>query len=240
MALGTDRTAIVAEALEGEGEPVHLPIPPGIFGYNTELDTPEYDPEAAKQNLAEAGWKDVDGDGWREKDDVRLHLKITTTDWAEYIRTAEVLQRQWKELGIEVEVEHLGVGTIQQTVIRPRDYEILLFGELLSAIPDPYPFWHSTQTRSPGLNFSLFKNEEVDGLLEEARKTADENERLEKYKQFQGIILDLKPAIMLYRPLYLFAAHRKVRGIDANFGYLTSDRFNNIEQWHVRTKRVWK
>ncbi|MEX2055215.1 MAG: peptide ABC transporter substrate-binding protein, partial [Candidatus Andersenbacteria bacterium] len=169
LAQSLDRRTIVNEALQGEGDPLHLPIPPGVFAFNGDLPEPAYDPDVARQNLEEAGWKDTDGDGTREKDDKRLHLKITTTDWPEYVRTAEIVQQQWQAVGVETEIVHFGAGTVQQTVVRPRDYEILLFGEILSAQPDPYPFWHSTQTRNPGLIFALFKDEAVDKLLEEAR-----------------------------------------------------------------------
>lgn len=240
LALATDRQTIVEEALSGEGEPLHLPIPLDTFAFNEEIGVPTYDPEKAKQNLEEAGWKDIDGDGIREKDDQRLHINITTTDWPEYVHTAELIQQQWQNIGIETQIQHYGAGTIQQTVIRPRDYEVLLFGEILPAIPDPYSFWHSTQTRSPGLNFAMFKNETVDKLLEEARKTLDPKIRSEKYKEFQGIIMDLKPAIILYRPYYLFATTDNVHGVNADKAAVTSGRFNNIEQWHVQTKRVWK
>ena len=85
----------------------------------------------------------------------------------------------------------------------------------------------------------MFKNEDVDKLLEEARKSMDKDERREKYEEFQGIILDKKPALILYRPYYLFATKKDVYGIDAGYGALASDRFNNIEQWHVKIKRVW-
>ncbi len=239
LSLGLDRSSLVKEALAGEGEPLHLPIPPGVFAFNSDIPAPAYDPEAAKQNLEETGWKDTDNDGVREKDDKRLHLKIATTDWPEYVRTAEIVQQQWQAIGVETEIQHFGAGTIQQSVVRPRDYEILLFGEILNPQPDPYPFWHSTQTRNPGLNFALFKNAEVDKLLEEARKTINDDERREKYQQFQGKILDLKPALILYRPYYLFATKDDVHGIDLKYSGLPSDRFNNIESWHVRTKRVW-
>ena len=238
LSLAVNREEIVSRALQGQGEPLHLPIPPGVFAFNDELAPPEYNTEAAKQNLEDAGWKDADGDGIREKDNQRLHFKITTTDWPEYVATAEVVQEQWQAIGVETEIEHFNAGTIQQTVIAPRNYEILFFGEILSADPDPYPFWHSTQVNN--LNFAQFKNQEVDKILEEARKTIDRGERQQKYKEFQGKILDLKPAIILYRPYYLFASDNRVRGINANFGALAASRFNNIEEWHVRTKRVWK
>lgn len=240
LALSVDRDMIVEEALEGQGDSIHLPIPPGVFAYHEEFGAPTYDPETARQNLEDGGWKDEDGDGIREKDGTRLHVTITTTDWPEYVRTAELVQKQWLEIGVESEIQSYGAGTIQQTIVRPRDYEILLFGEILPAEPDPYPFWHSTQTRSPGLNLALFKDEGVDALLEEARRTSDRDERREKYIEFQEVILDLNPAVILYRPYYLFAQKDKVRGVNSGHTDLPAGRFNNIEEWHVNTKRVWQ
>jgi peptide/nickel transport system substrate-binding protein len=155
------------------------------------------------------------------------------------VQTAQLVKQQWQAIGVETEIASFGAGTIQQSVIRPRDYEILLFGEILPAEPDPYPFWHSTQTRSPGLNFALFQDKEVDKLLEKARKTANPDDRRALYQQFQERILELKPAIILYRPYYLFAQKSRVRGVDIKYGDLPASRFNNVEAWHVRVKRVW-
>lgn len=239
LALAIDRGAIIAEALRGQGDPLHLPIPPGVDSYNHELPAPTVDVNTARQNLDDAGWKDTDGDGVREKGDEKLQLKITTTDWPEYIRTAELVADQWKEIGVATEISSFGAGTIQQTVVRPRDYEILLFGEILPAEPDPYPFWHSTQTRSPGLNFALFKDDQVDKLLEEARKTHDPAERRAKYLSFQERISDLKPAIIMYRPYYLFAQRESIQGMNARLVDLPAGRFNDVNKWYMRTKRVW-
>jgi len=237
LSLGTDRAAIVEQALFGQGHPLHLPIPPNFLPFAGDNHTPATNIEAAQQNLSESGWEMGD-DGIRHKGDKKLIIKLTTTDWPEYITTAQLLQKQWRQLGVDVQLEHMGAGTIQQTVVQPRDFEALLFGEILPADPDPYPFWHSTQTRSPGLNLASFKNQAVDKLLEEARKTTDQPKRVELYKEFQNKILELNPAIILYQPYYLFATNR-VYGIDAKFSALPSGRFNNIEQWHIHTKRVW-
>ena len=238
LSLGTDRSAIVKEALFGQGRPLHLPIPPNFLSFDGDNNPPATNLEAAQQNLSESGWS-VGDDGIRQKDGKPLVIKLTTTDWPEYIKTAQIIQSQWRQLGVDVQLEHLGAGTIQQTIVQPRDFEALLFGEILPADPDPYPFWHSTQTRSPGLNLASFKNQAVDKLLEEARKTTDQPKRIELYKEFQNKILELNPAIILYQPYYLFATSR-VYGIQAKYAALPSGRFNNIEQWHIQTKRVWK
>ena len=80
----------------------------------------------------------------------------------------------------------------------------------------------------------------MDKLLEEARKQPNADRRQEKLQAFQNKILELNPAIILYQPYYLFAANRNVRGINVNNAALPAGRFNNIEQWYVSVKRVWK
>lgn len=239
LALAVDREIIVEEALQGNAVPLHVPIPNGQFDFGDTFGEPKFDPEVAKQNLDEANWKDTNGDGVREKDGKELRVTITTTDWPEYVRTAELIKEQWEAIGVGVEVQSYGAGIIQQTVVGPRDYQILLYGEILASDPDPYPFWHSTQTRSPGLNLALFKDEQVDKLLEEARKTTNRDERKQKYIEFQQRFLDLNPAIVLYQPYYLFAQSDDVRGLTMERVSLPVGRFNEVENWHVNVKRVW-
>lgn len=239
LALAVDRDVIVEEALQGEAQSLHVPIPPSLFEGNSEIEPPTFNPEVAKQNLEEAGWKDEDGNGIREKDDNELKVTITTTDWPEFVRTAELVKDEWEKIGVGVEIQSYSAGVIQQTVVGPRDYEILLYGEILPADPDPYPFWHSTQTRSPGLNLSLLKDEEIDKLLEEARKETDQNTRREKYVEFQKRFFDLTPAIILYQPYYLYGHRDNVRGMGMENVNLPTGRFNDVESWHVNVKRVW-
>ncbi len=235
--LATDRKTIIKQALQGKGDPVALPIPPGLFSF-PDIKGPVFDPEKAIQNLDDAGWI-VGKDGIREKDGKKLEITITTTDWPEYVQTANILQTQWKEIGVKLNVTSLGTGIIQQTVIGPRDYEILLYGENLSADPDPYPFWHSTQIKSPGLNLSLLQDKEIDKLLEDARTSTNNEKRKELLRKFTERFLDIRPAIILYRLHYLFVQNKNVHGQSVTQGSLPSDRFNDISQWHVRVKRIW-
>lgn len=240
LSAALDRHQIVSDALHHEGEPLaapliaHPPITPNDFPPGTT------DIEAAKKLLDDAGWKDIDGDGVREKNDERLHLTISTTDWPEYVKTAELVQQQWRAIGVETEIKHFGAGTIQQSVVRPRDYDVLLFGEILSAFPDPYPFWHSSQIKSPGLNLALLQDKDIDRLLEDARQSSDPEQQKQKYTEFLRRFANLKPAVILYQPHYLFAASSKVHSEDVAQATLPSDRFNSIESWYVKTRRIWK
>lgn len=236
--LAIDREEIVKQALHGQGEPLGIPIPSGLFSFPDIRDA-VYDSEKAKQNLEEAGWKVTGEDGVRTKDGKPLEVTITTTDWQEYIKTAELIKEKWQAIGVKTNIQSLGTSIIQQTAIIPRQYEILLYGENLPADPDPYPFWHSSQIKSPGLNLSLVQDKDIDKLLENARITIDTNKRKETLHTFIERFLDTRPAIILYRPYYLHVQRSQVRGASIEQGGLPSDRFNDVEKWHIRVKRVW-
>ncbi len=236
--LAVDREEIVQQALAGQGEPLGIPIPSGLFSFSDVHDA-VYDSEKAKQNLDDAGWKVTGEDGVRTKDGKPLEVTITTTDWQEYIKTAELIQQKWKAIGVKVNIQSLGTAIIQQTAIIPRQYEILLYGENLPADPDPYPFWHSSQVKSPGLNLSLVQDKDIDKLLENARITIDTNKRKEILHTFIERFLDSRPAIILYRPYYLYVQRTQLRGASIEQGGLPSDRFNDVEKWHIRVKRIW-
>lgn len=238
--LATDRDKLIKEALNGEGIRIDTPIPPGFLGYVENLGKVDFNLEKAKQNLEEAGWKDSDGDGIREKDGKKLEFTLVTTDYDDYVKTAEILVDTWKQIGVKVNLDSKTVGTVQVEAIRPREYDALLYGEVLLADPDPYPFWHSTQTRDPGLNLALFKDRDSDKLLETARKTTDNDARRETYRQFQERLIEQVPAIFLYSPLYSYALHNNVHGTMLKAIPLPAYRFSTISTWHVKTKRIWK
>jgi peptide/nickel transport system substrate-binding protein len=237
--LAIDRKHVVNDALGGEGEVLSLPIPPGTFSYNEQLAPNVFDPVAAKQNLDSAGWK-VGSDGVRVKNKQQLKVTITTTDRPEYVRTAELVKEEWEAIGVHTDIQTLSSSSIQQIAIRPRNYDVLLFGEILSAQPDPYPFWHSSQAKSPGLNFSMFSDKSVDTLLEKGRQTLDNQARAQLYNDFQAKVLELKPALILYRPFYIFVAKNSIHGADLQYVDRPAGRFNNVSNWYVKTKRVWK
>ena len=140
-------------------------------------------------------------------------------------------------MGARVNVEILDLPELQQA-IRDRDYEALLFGEVLGLDPDPLSFWHSSQKRDPGLNLALYDNKDVDKLLEDARQTQDQSARLSKYDDFQKIVVKDAPVIFLYSPDYLYAQPAKIKNGKASIISVPSDRFAEINQWYINTKRV--
>jgi len=168
-----------------------------------------------------------------------LKLSLTTVDQPMLVEVASFLKSQWENLGAEVDIKTFDTSTLEKEVIKPRNYEMLLFGEVLGAIPDPFPFWHSSQKKDPGLNLAGEENKECDKLLEEARQSLNETERKEKLEKFQNLLIEDAPVIFLYNPDYLYLVSKEIKGINAKIITNPSKRFVGIEDWYIKTKRAW-
>lgn len=175
-----------------------------------------------------------------EKEVLPLKITLTVPDQEFLIKVADVLKKQWKEAGVELEIKKVNASNVGQEVIKTRDYESLLFGEVLGSIPDPLPFWHSSQKRYPGLNLSLYGSKEADNLLYDVRQVQDSSEKKEKYQKLQDILIEDAPAVFLFSPDYNFTVSKKIKGIDIKMVVDPSQRFSGIENWYIETKRVWK
>jgi len=169
-----------------------------------------------------------------------LKFSLVTVDQPQLVETAEQLKEQWKLIGAEVEIKKFPLFQLEQDFIKPRDYESLLFGEVLGAIPDPLPFWHSSQKKDPGLNLASYENEEADELLEEIRKSSEPETRAEKLALFQDILIEDTPAVFLYSPDYTYLVSKEIKGISMEKIVDPSKRFSGIEDWYTKTKRAWE
>ncbi len=176
----------------------------------------------------------------RAKGDATLRIALTTVDTAEHVAAARLIRDAWQAIGVEVELRVVSPARIAHEVIKPRAYEALLYGEIVGADPDPFPFWHSSQASDPGLNLAMFSHRGADKLLEAARQQPDVAKRAEQYREFGQIIADELPAIFLYNPRYTYLVDRRVQGIAVERINQPKDRFNNLPQWYVKTARRWQ
>ncbi|HDH07466.1 MAG TPA: hypothetical protein ENG89_00405, partial [Candidatus Moranbacteria bacterium] len=213
LAYATDRHDIITRVLDGKGAEIYSLFLPGTEECSEDFEKYNFDIDRANSILEESGWKKGEN-GVREKDGVKLEFTLHTTDWPKLSQTADILREQWEKIGAKVNVNVLTAFDLEQNHIRPREYEALLLGQYNNFNSDPYSFWHSSQKRDPGLNFSVFENKDVDELLSGAREDLDRETRVEKYKQFQKIIAEEIPAIFLYSSHYIYPVNKKVKGID--------------------------
>lgn len=203
-----------------------------------------YDPERARSLLEEAGWKDENRDGVREKkikkETKELRLVLSTSDWQDLVRVAEHIRKELAEIGIAVTVEKKPFLDLESSVIRPRAFDMLLFGHAYGYEPDPFTFWHTSQSKDPGLNITAYANRRADTLLEQARTERDPGERDKKLKEFSVLIEKELPALFLYTQLYLYVFPKDMQGAQFDKIALPSDRFAEVHTWYRTTRRTFQ
>ncbi|MFH1292449.1 MAG: peptide ABC transporter substrate-binding protein [bacterium] len=172
----------------------------------------------------------------KNEDDGILEIKITTIDTSEYQDVAQAIAKNWQTVGIKTEIQLIDKYQIKD-VLKKRDYQVLLYGEIIGNDPDPFPFWHSSQTNYPGLNLSGFSNRDADKLLEDARANATSTTRGQLYKDWQKILIDEMPAIFLYTPVHTMIVSKEINGIDISYISIPSERYVNINNWYTKTKK---
>ncbi len=239
LALSIDRQAIIDDVLLGKGQPAYSAFLPFMTGYSSDFAQPGLDREKANRLLDEKGWKRGEDDV-RIKDGTILEFDLMVPDWPELTRSAEILKTQWAEIGVRVTVTVLGAADLQQNVIRPREYEALLFGEEAMLDSDPYSFWHSSQKHDPGLNLALFDDKDADDTLLALREEIDDEKRLEQYRRFQEILTNEIPALFLYSPKYLYVVNSLVKGVNLENANEPGYRLSGIKDWYIDTKRIRK
>lgn len=244
--LASPKEEIVKEILGGYGKVIDGPLPAGTYPWTTPADLPPFEERlaTAKEILEKAGWKPNEETGILEKKSrsatISLSFSISTGDAPELQAVAEKLVASWRLLGAEVDVLVFETGDLNQNVIRPRNFDTLLFGQVVSREADLYPFWHSSQKADPGLNIALYTNNQADKLLEEARSLGNPEEIEANYKSFAEAIKTDVPAVFLYTPSFLYVIPERVKAVSLDSLKVAQDRFLGIRDWYIETDRVWK
>jgi len=214
-----NKREIVDYLLHGLGRIATGPYAHHMWYYNHDVKPLESDPEKAKKLLKEAGWEDTDGDGFLDKEGKRFKFTLITNNGNPVRKNiTELVQRQLREIGIEVEVALYEWSVFLSNKINPRDYEACVLGWSLSLDPDIYQLWHSSQAEK-GLNFVSYSNPEVDRLIEAGRSEYEREKRKEIYHKIHSLIAEDQPYTFLFVPESIPALHRgifKIKTVDAS------------------------
>jgi peptide/nickel transport system substrate-binding protein len=215
IAYAVNKEEIVAGVLLGLGKPATGPYKPGTWPYNPNVRTYSYDPSKAKALLAEAGWRDGNGDGIIEKDGRPFEFEIITNQGNEIrAKCAEIIQRRLSEVGIRVKIRVVEWAAFVNDFINKRKFDATILGWTIPMEPDLYDVWHSSKTGPEELNFVSFKNEEVDALIVKGRETFDQKLRKRCYDRIQEILAEEQPYLFLYVPDALPIIHARFRGVE--------------------------
>ena len=162
--------------------------------------------------------------------DVKLTLTIPNTD--DHLELAKRIADIWKNrLEVKVEIRQVSPNDMLESVIKPRDFEVFIYGQEVGRDPDRYVYWHSTQKDYPSLNISGFEQVRADRALEEGRNEQDNDKRILHYNEFQKVVTEQVPAIFLYHPYTNFYVSKYIKGIGDKYSFTYSNRFLDFYNW---------
>ncbi len=234
LSYAINRQNIIDGLLLGLGKPCTGPFSYVSWAYNPNAKSYDYNPGLAARMLAEEGWKDVNGDGFLEKNGRPFRFTILTNQGnTERIRSAEIIQQNLKAVGIDVNIRVMEWQAFLEQIDK-RSFEAMILGWSLGRDPDIYDIWHSSKTRKGEYNFIGYKNAEVDRLLVEGRRSFDIEKRKKIYYRIHAILAEEQPYSFLYVPDALPIVHKRFKGIEvAPLGIM----YNFID-WYVPKNRM--
>ncbi|WP_280771128.1 glutathione ABC transporter substrate-binding protein [Salipaludibacillus daqingensis] len=201
ISMAINKDDLIEGVMEGTATPAVGPIGEQVFGFTDEVEGLPYDPEEAKELLAEAGYEDG------------FSTTIWTNDSRERMDVAELVQAQLAEIGVEVEIEVLEWGAYLDNTAEGEHDMFILGWVTVTADADygMYALFHSDNQGSPG-NRSFMANDELDDLLDQAREEADPDTREQLYKEAMEILVEEAPMSYLYHTTYLVGLRDEVQG----------------------------
>ncbi|MCG8540496.1 MAG: ABC transporter substrate-binding protein [Clostridia bacterium] len=209
IAMAIDRSEL-AQALNGTVEPRHGLLSPAMLGYSEDTETylkneMPNNIEEAKALLKEAGWEDVDNDGILEKGDQELKFTcLFNSDYSTSEKSAPIIQAQLKKIGVAIDIREFESTYVKQQV-RDRNYEMATRSYFW---PDGDMLMYLIHS-----NEGWIMNSELDSLLEEARITMSQEDRIAKYDEVQRTFFNEIPAVPLFSNYYYIAARKEVTGL---------------------------
>ena len=181
------------------------PFHPAKPYYHNGLSPIAFNPEKARELLAEAGWEDTNDNGIVDKEIdgelVELTLDFNISAASEFSNAQSIiLKDDAKKAGIDINIIPKDFAVLVQDTKR-RDFEMYAGAWAQDPIvDDPKQLWHSESDTPDGGNRVSFNNVEADKLIEEIRVTLDEEKRDKLYKQFQALLYEEQPYIFLIAP----------------------------------------
>jgi peptide/nickel transport system substrate-binding protein len=214
MTMLLDRASIVRNLYKGSARIISGPWAPDSPAYDPSVPPLPFDPKAAAVLLDEAGWRDTDGDGVRDRAGREFSFELlVSAGSAAGQEIDEILASELARVGVRARVRSLEWGSFVERV-DAGDFEAAsLAWSSVDPNPDPYPYWHSSQCAPKGLNDGCYRNPEADRLMEQARRETDPKRREEIFHRLHRIFREDAPAIFVVNASQKYALRRTIRGL---------------------------
>jgi len=188
---GTNIQDIIDTAFFGQGSPSGSPLIPGLSVYYQSGLSYSYDPEFARNLLAQAGYNEANA----------LSLEITvSSNYVMHVNTAQVIVNQLKEIGINTSIKLVDWNTWINEVYLGRNYQATIIS-LDSPSVSPRGFLGRYYSQDSG-NFINFNNADYDRVFNSALNETDTTRRIELYKEAQRIVSENAASVYIQDILY--------------------------------------
>ena len=188
---------------------------------NDEAKIPQRNVEEARRLIEEAGYT-ADANG------MYFTATLDLFDSGDFMDTATVLQQNFKEIGIDLQLNITEIGSWQQKVQVEGDFEVAM----LSGSQGPDASAIAMRIQSDGaLNLARYSNPELDALLDQGASTSDQQARAEIYRQVQAILAQDLPIVPVKEATFTVAVRNTIHGhpySDEAIGEVASNEFTRI------------
>jgi ABC-type transport system substrate-binding protein len=215
------------------------PFLPGSTSNDATLPPIPYDSEKAKSLLDEAGWKDTDGDGLRDKmvDGKKIDAVFDTmifSDSPQFRQIAEIIRENCRQLGVDCKLTPTQWALMLQN-LRKKEFDACILGWVMDWKQDPFQLWHGSQADLPESSNSIgYKNPEVDKLIEELRMTIDQKKQVELFHKIHKLIYDDQPYVFLF-------SEQATAGYNSRLQNITNYKLRpgyDVREWYSNKPRI--
>ncbi|HVU12233.1 MAG TPA: ABC transporter substrate-binding protein [Phototrophicaceae bacterium] len=226
---GLDRQAIIDAAVGGNGTISDSLFNQSASSYQAGLNTQyPFDPDQAKQMLADAGWKDSDGNGFLDKDGQELTLKLEySASWALMGLIAPIVYDNWKALGVNITLDAVDDATgntdIYDNTSTDKPYDAFLSGwGLFGTDPSHYQDFYANDT-----SYLAYDNPDVTKLFDAGNTETDPAKRTAIYQQADKLLWQDLPMIPIFQPIgvYAYTSNLNLDAAEINGTFLTGLKY---------------
>jgi len=218
LALAVPVDQIIDKILYGLASRITGPFLPGSTACDDSLLPLPYDPARAVRLLEEAGWRDSNGNGIRDKTiggkliEFRFDLMIYA-DSPMYKTIAEVIKEEFRQIGVDVQISPLKWALMLEKLDR-KEFDACLLGWAMSWKQDPFQIFHGSQADVPSSsNYIGYRNPELDRLIESLRVTFDHDRQRALYHRIHRILYEDQPYAFLFCDKATGGLHARLRNV---------------------------
>ncbi len=235
LTMAIDRVQLVRSVYDTLAVPAVGPFTEALSTYDSTIRQIPYDPDSAAALLDAAGWRDGDGDGWRERNGVPLRFTmIVPSSSTPRMRAAVIMQEMFRKVGVRAEIEQMDPPT-HGSRQAARRFDASMNAMSSDGVPSTIRQLWGTAAAKEGSNYGSYESARFDALIDSASSQMDPERAGAYYRKAYQLLADDAPAIWLFEPLSYAAMQQRIHpvGMRANGWWL------NLKDWYIpREQRI--